>query len=185
MSVPAAYVGLWRRTVIRRAGGVEDRSTRVLWFQGARYHIDLRTSADGCTQIAFAGTTVVEDARCEWRPEIAYPAISEEIDAGIMRFDAPDRLHEAGVDGSYDEDWVKIDAGPVSEQRFEFADGAIGYLIQSAAWLAWAHGRPDSGAEVGFAQREGDHWRVVACNNAAREGEVSSRPPSVPAGPDR
>ena len=45
MSVPAAYVGLWRRTVIRRAGGAEDRGTRVLWFQGADYHIDLRIPA--------------------------------------------------------------------------------------------------------------------------------------------
>jgi hypothetical protein len=181
MSVPAAYVGLWRRSVIRRATGIEDRSTRVLWFQGVRYHIDLRVPAAPCdpaAQIAFAGITVVEGARCEWRPEIAFPHVSDEIDAGSMRFDAADRLHEAGVDGSYDEDWVRIDAGPVAEQRFEMASGEVRYLLTSASHLAWACGRagdryPDNPIEVGFARREGNGWRVIACSNAAREGEIN------------
>lgn len=180
MSVPAAYEGLWRRKVIRRASGALDRSTRVLWFQGARYHIDLRIPAapfDPAAQIAFAGTTVVEGKRCEWRPEIAFPHLSAEIDAGLMRFDGADRLHEAGVDGSYDEDWVRIDAGPVSEQRVELEGGEVRYLLTSASHLAWARGRagdryPEHPVEVGFAQREGISWRVIACSDAAREGEI-------------
>ena len=182
MSVPPAYLGLWRRSVIRRASGVEDRSTRVLWFQGPRYHIDLRIPAppfDPAAQIAFAGTTVVAGARCEWHSEIGFPALSGATDAGIMRFDTADALHEAGLDGSYDEDWARIDAGPVREQREDGANGEVRYLLSSASHLAWAIGRPgdsypEGPIEVGFARREGQGWRIIACSNAAREGGWST-----------
>lgn len=163
-AVPAAYVGLWRRRVIHRASGISDTSTRVWWCQSARFHIDLRIPAGRPAlteaaqlaglggaplaafgaQIAFAGTTVVDGARCEWRSEIAFPQLGDELDAGLMRFDAPDRLHEAGLDGSYTEDWERADAGPVAGLRLVAADGgaAVAYLLVAADWLAFARGTP-------------------------------------------
>jgi hypothetical protein len=59
-------------------------------------------------QSGFSGATVVAAGRCEWHPEIAFPAVGAGLDAGFMRFDTPDNLHETGIDGSYDEDWVRV-----------------------------------------------------------------------------
>jgi hypothetical protein len=197
-------VGLWRRRVIVRANGVSDTSTRVWWCQGARYHIDLRIPADRPAlsdaaqlaglagaplaafgaQIAFAGTTVVDGARCEWRPEIAFPRVGDELDAGLMRFDAPDRLHEAGLDGSYTEDWERVDAGPVAGLRLVAADGgaAVAYLLVAPTWLAFAHGAPAlayaSGARawstffIAERRSDGDNaaWTITASNAPWDEG---------------
>jgi hypothetical protein len=115
MNIPEHYLGLWKRVGIWRRNGDSDETSPVYWFQGPRYHIDIRLVPGAPT--GFAGTTVVNGARCEWQSEFAYPALSGELDAGIMRFDADDLLHEDGLDGSYEEDWVKIGAGPVSEER--------------------------------------------------------------------
>jgi hypothetical protein len=201
-TVPPAYLGLWRRREIRHADGSRDASTRVLWFQGERYHIDLRIPADRPAladagqlgrmnaaqaagfgaQIAFAGTTLVDGARCAWHPEIAFPAVSEALDAGWMRFDAPDRLHEAGLDGSYDEDWERLEGGPVAGMRFDEGDGAVGYLLVGASWAAWARGRRDDAypgrwSEFCFARREHDAWRIVASNHPWLEGQRTTNSP--------
>lgn len=200
MTVPRAYHGLWRRRAIWRSDGSRDTSTRVLWFQSPGFHIDLRIPADRpvladagelallapvqfgryAAQIAFAGTTVVDGARCEWRPEIAFPQLSSELDAGMMRFDAPDLLHETGIDGSYEEAWERIAAGPVQGRRLVAACGAIAYVLESAGWQAWACGHPQAGfpataqwTEVTFARREGARRRVVASNLGWREGCLS------------
>ena len=204
--VPAAYEGLWRRRVIHRSSGVSDTSTRVWWCQSARFHIDLRIPAgrpevadraalaalaDGPlnatalaafgAQIAFAGTTVVDGDRCEWRPEIAFPCVGDDLDAGTMRFDAPDRLHEAGLDGSYTEDWERAHGGPVAGLRLAAADGRpdIAYLLAGASWLAFAHGTPTlvyapaapAWSEFCIAEPGADGgWTIVASNAPWREG---------------
>ena len=204
--VPAAYEGLWRRRVIHRSSGVSDTSTRVWWCQSARFHIDLRipagrpdvagraalaTLADGPlndgllaafgAQIAFAGTTLVAGDRCEWRPEIAFPCVGDDLDAGTMRFDAPDRLHEAGLDGSYTEDWERARGGPVAGLRLAAADGRpdIAYLLAGASWLAFAHGMPtlayapaaDAWSEFCIAEPSpGGGWTIVAANAPWLEG---------------
>ncbi|MFL6658593.1 MAG: hypothetical protein ACJ8GW_11010 [Massilia sp.] len=169
MSVPHAYVGLWQRTGIWRSNGTSDLTTRVLWIQAPLFHIDLRVSLDRSAVTAFAGRTVVEGERCEWQPEFAYPSLSGELDAGFMRFDAPDQLHERGVDGSYDEQWQRLDAGPVRSLRHPLNDGAIAFAIASERWLALALGGHNSFA---FARRQADGWRVELCNNAQHEGSM-------------
>jgi hypothetical protein len=131
MSVPVQYIGLWKRVGIWRSNGSSDEVSPVYWFQGPNYHIDIRM-IDGAPT-GFAGVTIVDGARCEWRPEFALPALSGELDAGIMRFDADDLLHESGIDGSYEEDWVKIGDGPVHESR---AEGL--YRLEGADWCALA-----------------------------------------------
>ena len=196
-TVPPDYIGLWKRRGIWRSDGSSDLGTRVLWFQSAEYHIDLRIPADRPAlpnavalarltpgqrqrmeaQIAFAGRTVVEGARCTWLPRIAFPAVSAELDAGWMRFDAPGRLHETGIDNSYEEEWERIAAGPVEGRCVAEADGMVSYVLESGDWLAWARGRPGDAfpvqwSEFCFAQREGAGWRIVASSQPWREGEL-------------
>jgi hypothetical protein len=197
--VPAAYTGLWQRSAIRRSNGETDLTTLVLWFQSQRFHIDLRIPqarpvlrdagalarldaaalAQFEAQTAFAGVTVVEAALCSWHPEIAFPFLSDAVDAGLMTFKGADALHEAGVDGSYDEDWQRLANAPVTGWRLHAADGdALAYVLCDGAWLAYACGRADdrfrigapSWTECGFARRDGRQWRIHACNNGWREG---------------
>lgn len=195
MTVPREYEGLWRRKGIWRSNGSSDLSTQVWWFQSPRFHIDLRIPADRPmverhTQLAglpaqqiarfgaqtgFAGTTVVDGTRCEWQPEFAFPAMSEELDAGRMRFDSADALHETGVDDSYQEEWVRTPTGAMHGMRLEDKQSdAIAYLLVSETWMAWACGRrsdsfnvhvPAAGAwsEFTVLHKHAD-WRVVASN---------------------
>ncbi|MDM5179018.1 hypothetical protein PO883_17620 [Massilia sp. DJPM01] len=161
MTIPPEYHGLWRRDGIWRSDGSSDTTTQVLWFQSARWHIDSR---------GFAGSTVVEGARCEWHPEIAFPALGPGIDAGTMRFDGADKVEETGIDGSYRELWVRIDAGPVRAQRLQRDGGALAWLITGAEWMAWAHGHPGAMAQFSIARDEtaalppeaGSGWHVSA-----------------------
>jgi hypothetical protein len=54
----------------------------------------------------------VEGTRCTWHPAIAYPALSGELDAGWMRVDDADHVHETGLDNSYEEDWYRVSGQP-------------------------------------------------------------------------
>ncbi len=209
-SIPSEYIGLWRRKGILRSDGSSDHSTQVWWFQSSRFHIDLRIPADRplladpgaldtlappqlasfAAQTGFAGLTVVDGQRCEWRPEIAFPALCAELDAGTMRFESADHLHEAGIDGSYQEDWLRVARGPVLGLRLEAtcpAAPSIAYLLIGASWLAWAQGAPDdcfssataagrapAWSEFLIAREDTPHsgdWRIAACNNVWREGD--------------
>ena len=195
-TVPADYEGLWRRTVIRRSDGRSDTTTQVWWFQSSSFHIDLRIPADRpavadaaalamlspeqlqryAAQTGFAGVTAVDGARCAWHPEIAFPYVSSEVDAGWMRFYGPDHLHEAGLDGSYDEDWVRVPTGPMHGLRLQDPDGAaVAYLLISEQWMAWACGRPEDDFAVdpvnpqrlskfSITQKQDGRWTVVASN---------------------
>lgn len=177
MSVPQAYEGLWRRKGIWRSNGNSDLVTPVWWFQAADFHIDLRIPADRKDMTGFAGTTVVEGERCEWRPEIAYPFLSPELDAGIMRFDSDDALHEDSVDGSYNEDWWREAGGPVSSSRAVLEDGRIQYEIACGEFLARATGKPHKAADITIWRRTAvGLWRVIASTTAARENVTVETP---------
>ncbi|MBB5608315.1 MULTISPECIES: hypothetical protein [unclassified Janthinobacterium] len=194
-TVPKSYQGIWRRTGIFRSDGRVDLTTSVWWFQSALFHIDLRIPQDRPritapaalaslppgqlariqAQTGFAGITVVEAERCEWRPEIAFPAISDEIDAGLMRFDTPDNLHESGIDASYQEDWLRAGAGAIHGARLDSLDGSgkIAYLIISGDHAAWACGVADAqfpataGNEFSLLRRAHATapWRIVTSNH--------------------
>lgn len=207
--VPPPYQGIWRRTGIFRSDGRVDLTTSVWWFQSALFHIDLRIPQDRPhvasqaalaslpaarlarfgAQTGFAGVTVVEKDRCEWRPEIAFPAISEELDAGLMRFDTPDNLHEDGLDASYQEDWLRVAPAPISGVRLDSLDteGKLAYLIISGNHAAWACGLPDAqfpdtaGSQFSVLRR--DHataaWRIVASNHAWLEYDTQLAIPDI------
>ncbi|WP_300758361.1 hypothetical protein [Janthinobacterium sp.] len=209
--VPTSYQGIWRRTGIFRSDGRVDLTTRVWWFQSALFHIDLRIPqdrprVDGPASLAslppaqlarfgaqtgFAGVTAVEKDRCEWRPEIAFPAISDDIDAGLMRFDTPDNLHESGIDASYQEDWLRVASGPVTGVRLDSLDhsGKVAYLIISGQQAAWACGAADAqfpataGSEFSLLRR--DHaaapWSIVASNHGWLEYGATMTLPTLDA----
>ena len=204
MTVPAIYQGLWRRTGIWRSNGTSDLSTQVWWFQSASFHIDLRIpidrpSMDSRAQLAqlapaqlarfsaqtgFAGKTVVAGDRCEWRPEIAFPALSADLDAGWMRFDGEDAIHETGIDNSYEEDWVRMASAPMRGVRLEATGstgtGSIAYLIIGERWMAWACGSPSDAYSTAAPDgptwgeftvlHKGGGWRVAGSNCAWLEG---------------
>jgi hypothetical protein len=204
MTVPAIYQGLWRRTGIWRSNGTSDLSTQVWWFQSASFHIDLRIPIDRpsmgsraqlaalapaqlarfSAQTGFAGKTVVTGERCEWRPEIGFPALSADLDAGWMRFDSEDAVHETGIDNSYEEDWVRMASAPMRGVRLEPTGQAgaasVAYLIIGERWMAWACGRPgdayspatpESAAWSEFTVlHKGGGWRVAGSNCAWQEG---------------
>jgi hypothetical protein len=131
-SVPAAYRGVWRRTLLRDAQGREDRATRVFWMQTARLHVDIRVPADrpdvgGATgldddaltrdalialarQQGFAGITQVERGEpevCTWQRQIDFSAPTDARDIGTMRFVSPDVVLEDGIDAHYHERWER------------------------------------------------------------------------------
>lgn len=202
MAVPKEYEGLWRRRIIRRKSGESDVTTRVWWMQSARWHVDLRIPlarpqigdigvlagltqeqrAAFARQSGFAGSTVVEGRRCEWQPEIAFPAVGAELDAGWMDFTGADALHETGLDDSYDEDWVRVPTGPVRGLRLTSDDGAVAYLLLGDDWGAWAAGRADDRFEAGsfgefsVLQRRDGHWHIAASNLPWREGCAAIMP---------
>lgn len=189
MTVPRQYEGLWRRKGIWRRDGSSDLSTQVWWFQSPRFHIDLRIPADRPAvrrhaqlaglephqvarfraQTGFAGLTVVDGERCEWQPEIAFPALGDELDAGWMRFDGDNALHEAGIDGGYDEEWVREPAGAMRGVRLQDKQSdAVAYLLVGATWMAWACGRPGDRFDGAWSEftvlRKADGWQVAASN---------------------
>jgi hypothetical protein len=175
--VPSEYEGLWRRRGIWRSNGSSDLVTPVWWFQAERFHIDLRIPVDRTQQSGFAGVTVVEGARCTWQPEIAYPFISPEPDAGFMRFDSADALHETGVDGSYEEDWERVATGPLHASRSVDDSGKVCYTIACGQWYARAIGLPHKAAEITVMHRTtSGAWKIVASTIAARENVLIATP---------
>lgn len=129
-SIPEAYLGVWRRTLLRTANGMEDRITRVLWLQTASAHADLRlpdplpmTVAERTRQSGFAGLTHVKGDRCQWHRLIDFHPDSG-TDAGTMHFVSADEVHETGLDGSYLEIWNRLpeSVGPTQAVWLESVD---------------------------------------------------------------
>ena len=132
-TTPAAYRGLWRRTLLVSRNGSRDVDARVFWMQTARLHIDIRVPASrssyagaGCLdeltrdelaglgeQMGFAGITVVEDGpgmtaqSCIWHRQIDYSVPSESKDIGAMRFETPNIVLEDGIEAVYQERWER------------------------------------------------------------------------------
>ncbi len=179
-SVPEKYEGLWRRRIIIRRDGTSDSTTDVWWFQSPSYSIDLRVpvSSTPGQKTAFAGVTIqstsTEGEILEWRPDIAFPAISDEVDAGYVELNTPEELHERGLDGSYDEDWYKVENGEMTSSRSVDGD-LFNFVIEGSIWKAVAKGRPTDSyfgheedqskwTEVSVYRKSEDtsEWRLVA-----------------------
>jgi len=179
--VPDAWLGVWRRTLLRNAAGDEDRATRVYWLQSARVHVDVRVPADrrgfdgvtgidalsrdGLVELArqqgFAGFTQVDVGTpdiCTWHRRIDFSPPSDARDIGAMRFERPDVLLEDGVDAPYHERWEREPAS---------VGASWGALVSRARMLSLYPGTPrceasiaDDGA-AGFIARAGDFFMLA------------------------
>lgn len=125
--VPAAYRGVWKRTLLRTPQ-IEDASSQVYWLQTGNWHADIRVpvTRPACagkhaldaldrdellglaTQQGFAGITVIEGDTCRWLRQHDFQPPSGRNDIGRMVFDTPDRLFEYGVETEYFEVWERV-----------------------------------------------------------------------------
>lgn len=151
-NVPDAYLGVWQRTLLRTADGLEDRATRVFWLQTASVHADLRvpdptpmTLAQRVGLAGFAGLTDVRGNRCEWHRLVDFQPDSG-TDVGIMEFISPDEVHETAPDGSYLEIWQRLpeSIGPTQATWLAAADNPQrqGCLLQAGDCFMFVADRP-------------------------------------------
>lgn len=125
-SVPDAYLGVWRRTLLETAQ-LRDARSHVFWLQTPRWHADLRIPAgrpefSGISRLAqcddaqlawlarqqgFCGVTQVDGDRCTWHRQMDFQPPSGSRDIGRMVFDG-ERLTETGVDSDYLETWERL-----------------------------------------------------------------------------
>lgn len=127
--VPAAFRGVWRRTLLEGAGLATDTVSTVLWLQTARCHADLRLPAmrpvfAGVASLAetdapqrawlagqqgFSGVTEVTDDTCQWHRDLDFqpPTGGRDIATVIPHADGMG-LEEYGIDDEYHESWVRL-----------------------------------------------------------------------------
>jgi hypothetical protein len=124
--VPAAYIGVWRRTLLATPA-LRDTTSRVFWLQTERWHADIRIPMDRpaisatararvdepvlrqlARQQGFAGTTEVDGDICRWQREVNYQPPGRFADVGRMRFETPYRLLGYGVEQEYFEIWERL-----------------------------------------------------------------------------
>lgn len=125
-TVPDAYLGVWRRTLLRTPDR-EDTSSLVYWLQTPRWHADIRLPADRtrvtarslgeaeapelrvlALQQGFAGVTTVEGDLCRWHRRVDFQPPSRFADVGRVVFENPDRILEFGVEQTYYERWDRL-----------------------------------------------------------------------------
>ena len=128
MNQPIAqrYVGVWRRSKLRRGTSPWDFTTRVYWLQTPRWHADIRVPANRpdfsgvrsireCSdaqlaalleQEAFCGVTTVEGEVCRWLRQIDY-RLRDTDDFGRMVFAGND-VEEIGIATDYYELWHRL-----------------------------------------------------------------------------
>lgn len=130
--VPAAYRGVWRRTLLEGDGLLTDTSSTVLWLQTTRWHADLRLPSGrpdfasahepaGCSlaqriwlasQQGFFGVTEVLDDRCQWHHDLDFQPTTANRDIGTMIFHTDGiGLDEYGIDVDYHETWQRLPEG--------------------------------------------------------------------------
>ena len=173
--------GLWRRQVLT-APGIEDRDTRVYWFQGASLFADLRVPAglpgtegarcladlgpQGLASLArcegFAGETDVQAGICRWTRRINYQGPERGADVGALRWGGSrDELIEEGVEADYGEVWQRVGTGTPAARVYSGPDGQRAWLVWSDRWFLLARADPAamSGAPLVEARAAGgDPW---------------------------
>ena len=159
--VPACYVGLWQRTLLRTPN-VRDTSTRVFWLQTQTWHADIRIPADrpelaGCNGFAdlsgdalralsrqqgFAGITEVHGDVCRWHRQMDFQPQGKFNDIGLMQFDSSQRVLEYGIEQEYFEVWERVPES-IGETWCEQAHaGAVRTLLLAAGeWFMFVRPR--------------------------------------------
>lgn len=181
--VPAAYRGLWERTLLERYGTgtlTDDRPARVFWLQTESWHADLRIPLErpdfgGIEELAdcrddqlaflagqegFCGLTRVEGRVCTWarlfdlRPGTMLDAARMDPREGL--------LIEHGIAEAYREEWTLV-AGSrgdgLASTAERSADGAL--VLTAGDWRVVVTPRPVAPPAV-------DPYQPIAkCDRAA------------------
>lgn len=129
--VPAAYRGVWQRTLLESPEG-RDTTTCVHWLQTEGWHADLRVpegvdpaTPQGRAQLqGFCGITRItpgvggQPDICTWHRRWDVQPPRSTPDAGTMVFETPERVIETGVHGRYLEVWERLpgSTGPYAAQ---------------------------------------------------------------------
>lgn len=146
-TVPAPYLGVWKRALLRTPSG-DDTTSTVYWLQTPRWHADIRVPANRdaggarslemledagwrslASQQGFAGVTTVENDICRWHRRVDYQPPSGFNDVGRIEFESPDRMLEYGVEQDYFEIWERQPASVGSWVALEGSQGT------PPAWL--------------------------------------------------
>lgn len=159
--VPAEYLGLWKRTLLR-SPTVIDTVSNVHWLQTPVWHSDLRIpvgrNALGtltglgaatpaqmrvlATQQGFAGITVVEGDLCQWDRRVDFQPPSGYRDIGRIAFETPDRMLEYGVEQNYFEIWERV-PGSVGDTGAWYREDAHAYLTRAGRYAMRVRPRRD------------------------------------------
>jgi hypothetical protein len=145
-AVPERYRGVWTRTLLETPGQRDERSF-VRWLQTSVWHADLRiplTARPGArqppcaesdlqqtirlaSQQGFCGVTQVQQQAegevCTWHRLSDFQPARQDADAGVMVFEAPDRVIEMGIHAPYLEIWERL---PDSTGRYIVLAGLDG-----------------------------------------------------------
>lgn len=151
-AVPAPYLGVWRRSLLRTPRQ-QDTASRVLWLQTAHWHADLRIPSGRpdfsgvaalaecddaqltwlATQQGFCGLTQVDGDRCTWHRLTDFQPANGSRDVGRMAFDG-ERLIETGVEADYLETWERLPESRGGTAALELV-GEDGRPPARPAWL--------------------------------------------------
>jgi hypothetical protein len=146
--VPHHYLGVWQRTFLQSAAGV-DKSSRVYWLQTPVLHADIRIPADRPAfkdkqslldfslselhqlvgQKGFAGETSVIGSSCLWLRHIDYQPPGTGHDIGNMEFSGTQIL-ETGLAKNYSEIWERLPDSQGATYAFQFSEENSAYPAQ-------------------------------------------------------
>jgi hypothetical protein len=174
LTLPACFVGAWRRVSIALGGGAPHEPSDVLWLQARRGFADVRVPSRGAVEpAAFAGITTWEPPALTWhhRLDLAPPAPASAPDlpdVGAVEWRGDD-LVERGttvVDGvltPYEEVWRR-EAGaavPVVVLARGGRAGACGGMLVRVGADAIVIAATDRGLAARRDRRDGAHWWTV------------------------
>ena len=155
-------VDRWRRTLLIRPDGTEDRGTSVVWIQAGTRYVDLRLPVDlpPTAPVAelspgelsayarvegFAGVLRSDGPWACWDRAVDLQPAQPLPDEGLLEPHGAD-LVETGRHVRYLERWRRVgqQAGPVCAAELEDVDtGAVGVLVRVGADVGWARGRAE------------------------------------------
>ena len=159
--VPTAYWGLWRRHLLVRPDGSEDRDSLVLWLQTPGHHADLRIPADRpdltaagglddldlpelaalARQEGFAGWQQHRGDALAWRRVVDFAPTGGPPDEGRMIAAGPDRFTEVGLHADYSEDWRREDGAEGPFAAVVDPGPRPRFLLRAGGWIALAEDR--------------------------------------------
>ena len=141
--VPDAFIGVWKRKLLRTPEFEDTVSTAYL-MQTGLWHADIRIPVyrapctgkhalaqctreellDLAAQQGFSGPTTIDGDICRWLRRVDFQPPSGFNDVGRIEFTSPDLMLEYGIEQEYFEIWERLpDSVGQEHVNVEFADG--------------------------------------------------------------